>query len=167
MSTYDLRTAIEHQASDRPRRQGMEAPWRRIRTSTSVAEAHDARLGNGTRSPRTSTTGDFADRASRNVHRHPSDISTGWNAGPYTQHTRPNTGGAYVRQSDGAPALLKRSIKFTPSVEGGPDAAPVTVVRSTNLEHVSDQILEKPTRVGAQLVSAKDPGRTSAFGGWR
>jgi hypothetical protein len=34
-----LRTAIEHQAPDRPRRQDTEAPWR-IRTSTSMAEAH-------------------------------------------------------------------------------------------------------------------------------
>ena len=81
-----IRTKTEHQTSDRPRRQDMEAPWRTW-TSTSVAEAHDSRLGDGTRHPRTSTIGSFC-RSSRNVHRHPGDTSSGLNASAYTQHRR-------------------------------------------------------------------------------
>ena len=57
-------------------------------------------------------------------------------------HT-PNTGGAYyVRQRDGTPES-KRSINFTPSVEEEQGTEPITMVRSTNPEHVSDQLWRK------------------------
>jgi hypothetical protein len=51
----------------------------------------------------------------------------------------PNTGGAYIRQSDGTPEL-KRLLNFTPSVEENAGTEPVTVVRSTNPDYVNDQI---------------------------
>jgi hypothetical protein len=57
----------------------------------------------------------------------------------------PNTGGAcYVRQRDGTPES-KRSINFTPSVEeeSRQGTEPITMVRSTNPEHVSDQLWRK------------------------
>jgi hypothetical protein len=54
----------------------------------------------------------------------------------------PNTGEAYIRrQSDGTPEL-KRSINFTPSVEEV-GTEPITMVRSTNPDYVSDQLWRK------------------------
>jgi hypothetical protein len=51
----------------------------------------------------------------------------------------PNTGEAYIRQSDGTPEL-KRSLNFTASIEenAGREPEPITMVRSTNPDHVND-----------------------------
>jgi hypothetical protein len=107
-----------------------------------MAEAHDARSGNGTRSPWTSTIGHFC-RPSRAIHRHPRHSGTGWNADTYTQHRR---GLLYIRrQSDGTPEL-KRSIDFTAaSIDGDEHAGiePITMVRPANPDYVSDQIWRK------------------------
>jgi hypothetical protein len=113
--------------SDRPRRQDMEAPWR-IRTSTSVwlkrtmRDLEMEREVHGHPPPVI-----FVDRAEMHVDIPAIPAPAGMPA------PTPNTGGAYVRQSDGTPEL-KRSIKFTPSVkeDQGQGAEPVTVVRPTN-----------------------------------
>jgi hypothetical protein len=54
----------------------------------------------------------------------------------------PNTGEAYIRQSDGTPEL-KRSLNFTASIEENAGTEPITVVRSTNPDYVSDQAWKK------------------------
>jgi hypothetical protein len=102
-----------------------------------MVEAHEARSGNRTRRPRTSTIGYFY-RPSRNVHRHPRHSGTSRNASTGT----PNTGEAYIRQSDGTPEL-KKPLNFTASIESDAGRESITMVRSTNPEYVTDQVWEK------------------------
>ena len=54
----------------------------------------------------------------------------------------PNTGEAYIRQSDGTPKL-KRSLNFTPSIESDAGRESITMVRSTNPKYVTDQVWEE------------------------
>ena len=54
----------------------------------------------------------------------------------------PNTGEAYIRQSDGTPKL-KRSLNFTPSIESDAGRESITTVRSTNPKYVTDQVWEE------------------------
>jgi hypothetical protein len=54
----------------------------------------------------------------------------------------PNTGEAYIRQSDGTPEL-KRSLNFTASIEENAGREPITMVRSTNPDYVTDQAWKK------------------------
>jgi hypothetical protein len=54
-----------------------------------------------------------------------------------------NTGEAHIiRQNDGTPEL-KRSLNFTASVEENAGREPITMVRSTNPDYVTDQVWKK------------------------
>ena len=103
-----------------------------------MVEAHEARPGNAKRDVHGHPPPPviFTDRAEMYIDIPAIPAPAGMPA------PTPNTGEAYIRQSDGTPKL-KRSLNFTPSIESDAGRESITMVRSTNPKYVTDQVWEE------------------------